>query len=353
MTENQLQFRVGLLVIAAFAATVTLIFRFGEMRWFLEPAYSLTIHFTEAPGVQPGTPVRKNGVGIGTVRKVLFDEEKGGVTVIIDVKERFPLRSDSRPLLVRTILGDASLEFSPGTSRKAYVPGAKIEGIAAEDPLKMVARLEGTLTETLNSFAKTSNEWGLVAKSVNDLIDTRRGNLDLVVEQAAESLHQFTLVMRSTNKLLSDPKTEEALRVTLEAMPKIVMDTRRTILAINSAIVKVDQNLSNLQQMTKPLAERSETIAVKLEGSITNLEVLLAELSQFSKAINDNDGTLRLLATDPQLYRNMNESAATLQTLLKNLDPTIKDLRIFADKVARHPELIGVGGAFRGSSGVK
>jgi phospholipid/cholesterol/gamma-HCH transport system substrate-binding protein len=31
----------------------------------------------------------------------------------------------------------------------------------------------------------------------------------------------------------------------------------------------------------------------------------------------------------------------------------VRDLKIFSDKVARHPEIIGVGGALRGSSGLK
>ena len=39
--------------------------------------------------------------------------------------------------------------------------------------------------------------------------------------------------------------------------------------------------------------------------------------------------------------------------LLKNLEPVIRDLRIFSDKVARHPELLGVGGVLKGSAGVK
>ncbi|MCA9147569.1 MAG: hypothetical protein KDB05_32570, partial [Planctomycetales bacterium] len=30
-----------------------------------------------------------------------------------------------------------------------------------------------------------------------------------------------------------------------------------------------------------------------------------------------------------------------------------RDVRIFSDKVARHPELIGVSGALRGSAGIK
>jgi phospholipid/cholesterol/gamma-HCH transport system substrate-binding protein len=86
---------------------------------------------------------------------------------------------------------------------------------------------------------------------------------------------------------------------------------------------------------------------------VGNLELLLAELTQFSAALNRDQGTLKLLASDPQLYRNLNESAATMQIIMKNLEPTIRDLRSFADQVARHPEILGVGGALKGSSGLK
>ncbi len=37
----------------------------------------------------------------------------------------------------------------------------------------------------------------------------------------------------------------------------------------------------------------------------------------------------------------------------KNLEPILRDLRQFSDKVARNPELLGVGGAVRPSNGLK
>jgi phospholipid/cholesterol/gamma-HCH transport system substrate-binding protein len=38
---------------------------------------------------------------------------------------------------------------------------------------------------------------------------------------------------------------------------------------------------------------------------------------------------------------------------LPRLDRALRDVEIFADKLARHPELLGIGGAIRPSSGVK
>jgi hypothetical protein len=35
------------------------------------------------------------------------------------------------------------------------------------------------------------------------------------------------------------------------------------------------------------------------------------------------------------------------------MDQVLRDLSVFADKVARHPEALGLGGVFRPSSGLK
>ncbi|MCP4506445.1 MAG: hypothetical protein GY826_08620, partial [Fuerstiella sp.] len=76
-------------------------------------------------------------------------------------------------------------------------------------------------------------------------------------------------------------------------------------------------------------------------------------LSSGSKLVNQNDGTVKKLLTDPSVYRNLNSTAASLVVLLENLKPVVSDLQVFSDKVARHPELLGVRGVVRGSSGIK
>ena len=91
----------------------------------------------------------------------------------------------------------------------------------------------------------------------------------------------------------------------------------------------------------------------KLDASLGNMQDITSNLSGFSSLVATKDGSLKKLVSDPSLYRNLNSSAESLALLLRNLEPTIKDLRIFSDKVARHPELIGLSGAIKGSSGVK
>jgi phospholipid/cholesterol/gamma-HCH transport system substrate-binding protein len=353
MTERQLQFRVGLLVVTAGIVAAGLVFRFGELRWLWEKNYAIGVHFERAPGVERGTPVRKNGILIGSVRAVSFDEARGGVNVLVEIRERFPLRKDSQAMLTRSLLGDATLEFAPGTSRELLRPGDRVEGAPSTDPLEIISRMESKANQTLDSFAATSEEWRKVGRSINDLSETHRGNIDQLIAEAAESLHHFTVTMRSVNKTIADPQSQENMRKTLAALPKMTEDAAETIQAIRLAVGKAEIALGNLSEMTTPLAKRSSAIAVRLDNSIASLETLLKELAMFSKSINGEHGSLALLAKDPQLYRNLSQSAESRALIMRNLEPTMKDLRIFADKIARHPEKLGVGGVVHPDTGIK
>jgi phospholipid/cholesterol/gamma-HCH transport system substrate-binding protein len=53
------------------------------------------------------------------------------------------------------------------------------------------------------------------------------------------------------------------------------------------------------------------------------------------------------------LYNHLDEVACQLAKIMPRLDRVLKDAEVFADKIARHPELIGAGGAIRPSSGLK
>lgn len=353
MSENQLQFRVGVFVITAVLTAVGLVMRFGEMRWMWDEYYTVAVHFEEAAGVHPQTGVRKNGVPIGHVRELFFDDKRGGVTVLLNIQKRHTLRKDSRARLSVSILGDATVEFSPGTSTEILKPGSKLEGLSSANPLEMVAQMQSRVDETLASFTSTSREWQKVARSVNGVMETHRGHIGRVVEEAAESMHELTVTLKAANKIVGDTEIQEGLRETIAALPAMVQETQLAIKSIRGAVGKADAALGNIAKVTAPLAERSESISLSLDKSLGSLEMLLAELSKFSRLLNDEDGSLRLMATDPDLYRNMNRSASSLSTLLNNIQPVIGDLRVLSDKLARHPELLGVRGALQGSTGLK
>lgn len=358
MNERKLQFRVGLLAVVSMGIAAWLVFQFGELRELWEPTYQVNAIFDRAPGVFAGTPVRTNGVRIGCVRNVQLDER--GVLLVLDIEQKYVVRSDAEISLSRGLLGDSSINVLLGRSEE---PASLTTAIAAKpyvDPMETITRMESNVSRTLASFQSTSDEWQKVGHNLNALLETNRGQLDVVVERTAESLHEFTVAMRSftesanqANAIIGDPKNQENLRRTLESVPVMVEDTRAVIGAVRLAVQKADENLANLAEATGPLAERSASIAHRLDTTLANLESLSGELNEFVQLANHEDGTLKAIASDPSLYRNLDQSAESLNVLLTNLGPVLRDIRVFSDKIARRPELMGLGGAISPSDGTK
>ena len=360
MTERQMQFRVGLFVILAVIASAVMVFHFGQLSELWEPQYPLLLHFDAAPGVYPGTPVRRNGVAIGKVDDVVFDKYEGGVIVIARINSDVKLRQDARPGLVQSILGDATIEFTPGKSPRFLESGAKIQGKTPKDPMQLVEELERNVSKTLVTFNQTGAEWNKLAQNLNGLMDTNRGNLNEVIERSVVSLDEFTQTMTlaqnalgSANLVLGDPKMQESMQKTMEALPKMIDETRQAIQTVRLAVAKADQSLGDLNEVTMPLAEKSTSIVTQLDSTVANLDAISGQLRAFVELAVKEDGSIQQLASNPDLYRNLNNSAVALSVLLNNLEPILKDARIFSDKIARHPEIIGLSGALNPSTGIK
>ena len=82
------------------------------------------------------------------------------------------------------------------------------------------------------------------------------------------------------------------------------------------------------------------------------LNRLLAEYSGLSRVL-DQDGTVQRMLKDPSLYNNLNDAACLLLRGVPRIERILKDMETFSDKLARHPELLGVRGAVRPSEGLK
>ncbi|HUG20765.1 MAG TPA: MlaD family protein [Planctomycetaceae bacterium] len=367
MNERNLHFWVGLFCMIVMVIIGGMVFQFGKLGQYFRPTYVVSVHFEETPGLFAPSPVLMNGIAIGFVREVKLDEKRGGVLVLVDIEEQYKIRSDSEVHLRKSLLGDSSLEFTPGVNPDWIEPGSLLAGFPPVDPFEIVNDMQSEVTKTLRTFNETSQEWRTVAAQLNSLLDTNEGNLDQILESSAVALTEFTVTMKKANhtlgvaeSLLADPGIQANLKQTIAALPKLADETSQTIAAvkvtvekINSAAGKIDANLETLNEATLPLARQSKSIVIRLDNTLANLQSLTGELNTFAKLVNKEEGSLQMFASDPELYNNLNRSAMQFAVLLKNAEPLMRDLRIFSDKVARHPELIGVSGALKGSSGIK
>ena len=113
--------------------------------------------------------------------------------------------------------------------------------------------------------------------------------------------------------------------------------------------------LTNLNQATQPFAERGERILRNLDTSVEQLSRVLGGVAEALGAARPRrrGRTVQKFFTDPSLYNNLNDAACMITKVMPRVDRILRDVEVFADKIARHPETIGIGGAVRPSAGLK
>ena len=132
-----------------------------------------------------------------------------------------------------------------------------------------------------------------------------------------------------------------------------MVDLQSTVKGIGSTVDSADRNLRNLEGLTKPLGERGEQMVMQLDKTIGRLDEVLSQAGQFAAALNQSDGTIGRLVKDPQVYEELAQAAANINRISKELRPIVDDVRVFTDKIARHPEQLGVRGALDRKPGLK
>lgn len=377
MDERVIQFRVGVVVLATILIATTLAVWFGKMPSFNR--YTINIRFDEAPGVNPGTPIRKSGVKIGEVTKVQLNADRT-VTVTAEIEPGRPLYRDEVCVIVPgLLLGDTNIEvireekpdlspkvhrvqrLPPGVDEKEeppkepekVQPGETMRGQSRSGPGRMVATLEGQLTDVAQSvkvaserFRVASEKLAVTTDKINDLLEKNRRGIDDAIAGANRSFESMEKAATNVSRMIGDEKTQEQFRQAIAKMPKTFDD-------IQEALGLIDSNLRNLEKFTGPFGEGGPERVARIDQAIGKLDGVMTQLDSFSRSINDPRGTLGRLIRDPELYTHLNSAMRNIDEVSQQLKPIINDARVFTDKIARHPETLGVRGAIQRNPGIK
>ena len=216
MNERTMRFRIGLLVLAALALLATLVVLFGSLPTTFRRSNTYTVRFTDAPGVSPGTPVRRSGVRVGEVRDLVLDDERGIVRVRIAIDPRFTLHQNEQATLVTGLFGgDVSIDFVPvqaeggqPVDRAPLEPGAEVVGVRQANVntlLNRATEVVPTTQETLNDMRKSMQR------------------LERMAPLAEETMREYRDLGRQTREALPE------VRRTKEEVRRLAEDVRATL----------------------------------------------------------------------------------------------------------------------------
>jgi len=355
MNDRVMQFRVGVVVLATAIITGILIVLFGDLPSLVQATYPLKMSFSDARGVADGTPVRKNGILVGRVSGVQLDE-RGGVSVVADIDSYVPIYKDEQPRIASTLLGDSEIQLVPGTIRPPRQRIGKEEvlvGAVSRDPFEVFATLEPKLGSALESLAEASESVKKLSDNLDKLLLGDDDTFAKMVQKTEAALDAFSLAMANINDVMGDPTARDNLKRTLNSLPDVISDLRTTVQGIGETVDTADRNLRNLEGLTKPLGERGEGMVAQIDKTIGRLDETLQQAAMFTKALNESQGTLGKLVRDPQVYNDLAQAAGNVNRLTRELRPIVDDVRVFTDKIARHPEQLGVKGALDRRAGLK
>jgi phospholipid/cholesterol/gamma-HCH transport system substrate-binding protein len=354
MNERVMQFRVGVVVLATAIIAGILIVLFGDLPSLVQATYPLSMSFSDARGVSDGTPVRKNGILVGRVASVTLDE-RGGVNVVAEIDAYVPIYKDEQPRIATTLLGDAEIQLVPGTirpPRQRVAEGEVLVGLVSRDPFEVFLTLEPKLGSALESLTQASEAVTKLSGNIDRMLvgDDSFGKL---MQKTERALDEFSLAMTNINDVMGDPQARANIKAMLEGLPQTLADLRQTVQGMGTTIDTADRNLRNLEGLTKPLGERGAGMVAQIDQTIGRLDEVMQQAVFFTKALNESDGTLGRLVRDPQVYEDLAAAAANVKGLSRELRPIVDDIRVFSDKIARHPEQLGVRGALDRKPGLK
>lgn len=355
MDERTVQFRVGVMVLATLIILAILLLLFGDLPSLVKGTYTVRFAFPQAPGVSVDTPVRVNGILIGRVREVELDDNVG-VMVTAKIEEKYTLYKTQMGRIGGSLLGDAVIEIvaDPEPKPKEKVqPGDTLTGIVAKDPFQALTNLESSVSVAVASIAKTSDEIGVLAARANRFFDANEGQITRIVAETQSTIVQLRTAIANADAFINDPVMKENLQKTVSEMPRVLNQLTDTIGGLKNTMMIADRNLNNLEGITKPLGERGPKLIDSVDKAATQLETVLAELAGFTRQLTNSQGSLSKLVNDAALYDSVSATVNNVNSLSRDLKPILNDLRVFSDKIARHPEILGARGAIQGSTGLK
>ena len=406
MDENRLRFGVGVLVVASLGIAVILTFFFGAYPNLFAGRYMVRARFPAAPGVSNETPVLKNGVQIGRVTHIellnpLREDGASGVEIEMEINDEYPLFGSEIPRITSgsLITGAAQIEFVSATESKllelydgqaGLPPNGRFDeeerelalrpleqqdvlisyGEVARDPyeiLNMIGNLENDVRQTLVTIQQAGASVQSAGQSVDRLATQVEGfvgapdgnGLQRLTTRADQVLAEFDLAIKDIRGVFGDEELQADLRRTIQTLPRVLENAEDTFataertlaefegigVSAKNTVRAAEETARNVAAFTEPLGENGQQLVASLQRTLDDLDGAIVSLQQFGDRVNQGEGTLARLLEDDDLYWQVKRIADNIELATVNVQPIIKDIRVFSDKVARDPRQLGIKGA--------
>lgn len=343
MKESTRNLLVGLFIVASLTVLGVLMVWFGETpSWLGGSEWTLRITgVQELSGVGDGSPVNLNGVEIGRVKALEFEDPERpdlGVAIVTGIKNSYsvPRSAHARVYGATLGIGTGRIEIcvEPGdTGELLDKEFAAIRGEMHSIIGEMINKeLVDTVERTIAHIGDLAAEATPVAHNLATLLDERTV-ADVSQPGAAErgvTANIATMVERiddlaaHINTVLGDEHVQEDVKTVVSDLQNATEELRETVSLWKTESQKVSDNLNTGIDRTE---ENLEDSFVRLSDVLDNLDDATKSLAVTLRQVAEGHGTAGLLTHDERLYEaavlsmeRLSELIATLQRIAGKIE---------------------------------
>ena len=246
--------------------------------------------YTNVAGLNLSAPVTINGYKVGLVRDIQYAYyNPGHIKVELSLDKELHLTRGTKAMLVTDMLGTASIELVMGRDPQMLEVGSELIGQTSSGLMDNVSQdLLPGITAMIPKI--DSLLVALTEVASNPAIGTSLDHLNATLVNLESASGQLNGLMRS--------------------MPGIVSDAGVTMGNVKSMS-------SNLNVISNDLTSVSNTLkGMPLDATMNNVLEASRSLNEVLANLNNPNSSMGLLLNDRQLYQNLSNASASLDSLL-------------------------------------
>jgi ABC-type transporter Mla subunit MlaD len=331
---------VGLFMLAGLTVLGFLLVLFGETpAWLGGAEYELTINFQEVEGVSEGVPIYLNGVQVGRVGRLEFDDPQRpalGVRVVALIKDKYYIPGGAVGRVYAAVFGigrghieivGPPVPLEPLDREAAVIEGEMgnpFEGLVPDDLMfsvdKTVQQI-GNLFEAATPVADALYEL-LQRRPIED-VDGAIAEAQRITANISTVVQRFDHTLKHFNEVLGDPKVKSAIVEAIENIEDLTAEGRDTFALLRETAAQVQQDLDELDAKVDTLVADTNVgvneIREHIVPALKNLAKLTNSLDRAALQLAEGEGTAGLLLRDARLYEALLLSAQRITQAVDRL----------------------------------
>ena len=370
-TKKEKSVRVGLLVAGSLVVLMTFLFFIGSEQKIFARKNEYNVQLENVSGLAEGNPVRMAGVTIGVVKDIFLPHDPKlknvRIQLMVDRKYADRIRGDSRARMKKLglLTGDTFIEITPGNLRfEVMEPGSTIPAQKQTNVDQLISSGEDLVDNLVqisysmkNILARVDRGEGLIGELTSSP-ETKQRLTDTLLTTLNKTNAALTHIESGrgvVGKFIYDDKYAEQLSASINgaaaSIQSIASNVQRGFESGNGMIPallndpegkkRVMDLVENLRVTSANLAAFSNSLQTGQgilprmlndkaysDQALTEFQLLLQQLNETVRKINNGEGTAGKIIADPSIYESVNDiliginESKLLRWLIRNRQQT-------------------------------